>query len=174
MLSQMSAQHTPAAPTVAQFVSRLNDGIYDLYLLSLLLTADHEKADRCFMAAMEECLQREGAFMEWARVAARRAVCKHAVQIVCPIPEEGEQGTCNVSSVRPRTFRRSPFSGIFALCEFERFVFVMSVLEGEADSECAALLNCAEREVLTARLTALTRLARMESAKGVLLDDTQA
>ena len=67
MLSQESVQNTPAAATVAQFVSRLNDGIYDLYLLSLLLTADDEKADRCFMAAMEECLQSEGAFMEWAR-----------------------------------------------------------------------------------------------------------
>ena len=105
---------------------------------------------------------------------ARRAVCKHAAQVVCPIPEEGEQRTGNVSSVRPRTFRRSPLSGIFALCEFERFVFVMSVLEGEADSDCAALLNCAEQEVLTARLTALRRLARMESATGVLLDNAQA
>jgi hypothetical protein len=42
---------------------------------------------------------------------------------------------------------------------FERFVFVMSVLEGYAVRECAALLSCTDQEIITARSQVLERLA---------------
>jgi hypothetical protein len=42
---------------------------------------------------------------------------------------------------------------------FERFVFVMSVLEGYAVRECAALLSCTDQEIIAARSHVLERLA---------------
>ncbi|HET9837316.1 MAG TPA: hypothetical protein VFR84_03715, partial [Candidatus Angelobacter sp.] len=42
---------------------------------------------------------------------------------------------------------------------FERFVFVMSVLEGYAVRECAALLACTDQEIIATKSRVLARLA---------------
>ena len=47
------------------------------------------------------------------------------------------------------------FSAILALPDFERFVYVLSVLEGCSDPECGALLGTTPREIEDARLRAL-------------------
>jgi hypothetical protein len=57
----------------------------------------------------------------------------------------------------------NPFAAIVALGAFERFVFVMSVLEGHSEQECAILLRCSRRAVMIARLLALTRLANTDA-----------
>ena len=104
-----------------------------------------------------------GVFMDWARSRARRAVLKYAIQMIVPIPAHA--GT--ESLIRPRKSTilgtNNAFSDILALCEFERFVFVMSVLEGQSDQECASLLGCAPKDVLMARVLALKRLANTDS-----------
>jgi DNA-directed RNA polymerase specialized sigma24 family protein len=48
---------------------------------------------------------------------------------------------------------------VLALEDFERFVFVVSVLEGYQDRECAVLLGCAVVEVGHARVRALQQIA---------------
>jgi hypothetical protein len=40
---------------------------------------------------------------------------------------------------------------------FERFVFVMSILEGQSDEECATLLRCSRRDVMMVRVLTLQR-----------------
>ena len=40
---------------------------------------------------------------------------------------------------------------------FERFVFVMSILEEQSDDECAILLRCSRRDVMMARMLAVKR-----------------
>ena len=55
---------------------------------------------------------------------------------------------------------------------FERFVFVMSVLEGYGLRECAALLACPVQDVITAKSFALQRLAG-QSATEVLSPDRE-
>jgi len=42
---------------------------------------------------------------------------------------------------------------------FERFVFVMSVLEGYSLRECSALLACRDQDVIAAKSLVLQRLA---------------
>src|SRR5207237_9434291 len=42
---------------------------------------------------------------------------------------------------------------------FERFVFVMAVLEGYSPRECSALLGCPVQDVIEAKSLALQRLA---------------
>jgi DNA-directed RNA polymerase specialized sigma24 family protein len=51
------------------------------------------------------------------------------------------------------------FAAILALSAFERFVFVMSVLEKQSDEDCSMLLGCSRRDVMIARELALKRLA---------------
>jgi len=46
----------------------------------------------------------------------------------------------------------------------DRFVFVMSVLEGYADRECSALLGCTPAEVVEARIRALQVIRRSASS----------
>jgi DNA-directed RNA polymerase specialized sigma24 family protein len=47
---------------------------------------------------------------------------------------------------------------ILGLRPFERFVFVMSVLERYSDQDCSVLLGCARRDVVAARLRAFQQL----------------
>ncbi len=144
-------------PTVADFLRTFNEEMHSLYLLSFLLTADHDKAEQCLVAAMGECVEGSGVFMDWARSWIRAAVQKHAIQMIKPAPEHAD----NVSFI---SLKRSatppgnnPFAAILLLDAFERFVFVMSILEGQSDEECAILLSCSRRDVMMARLLALKR-----------------
>lgn len=47
------------------------------------------------------------------------------------------------------------FSAILALPDFERFVYVLSVLEGCTDQQCASLLGVSLQQIEDARLRAL-------------------
>ena len=58
----------------------------------------------------------------------------------------------------------NPFAVIVSLRAFERFVFVMSVLEGQSDEDCQRLLRCSQQEVMMAREVALRLLT--EAAPG--------
>jgi DNA-directed RNA polymerase specialized sigma24 family protein len=49
----------------------------------------------------------------------------------------------------------SRFSAILALPDFERFVYVLSVLEGCTDQQCATLLGVSPQQVEETRLHAL-------------------
>jgi DNA-directed RNA polymerase specialized sigma24 family protein len=47
------------------------------------------------------------------------------------------------------------FSAILALPDFERFVYVLSVLEGCTDQQCATLLGVSSQQIEETRLRAL-------------------
>jgi hypothetical protein len=49
----------------------------------------------------------------------------------------------------------NPFAAILLLDAFERFVFVLSILEGQSEDQCANLLGCSRRDVMLARVLAL-------------------
>ena len=55
----------------------------------------------------------------------------------------------SVASQDPR------FSAILALPDFERFVYVLSVLEGYTDQQCATLLSVSPQQIEETRLSAL-------------------
>jgi hypothetical protein len=144
-------------PTVADFLRTFNEEMHSLYLLSFLLTADHDKAEQCLVAAMGECVEGIGAYMDWARSWIRAAVLKHAIQMIKPAPERADYVSF-ISLKRLATPPgNNPFAAILLLDAFERFVFVMSILEGQSDEECAILLRCSRRDVTMARLLGLKR-----------------
>lgn len=64
----------------------------ELYLLSFLLTADRAKAERCFVAGLDETAEDNTAFREWSHTWARRTVINNALRFIAPHPDNGSQG----------------------------------------------------------------------------------
>jgi hypothetical protein len=115
-----------------------------LYLLSLLLTADSEKAERCFIENLEDSVGCTSVFKEWASSWARRAIIHNAIRLIdlrpadeISIPNPAPRGS--VANVRPE------ITAVVDLPVFERFVFVLSVFERISDQDCSLLLNCSRR-----------------------------
>jgi hypothetical protein len=159
MLQPMHFVNERATPylTVTDFFNIFNEEMHSLYLLAFLLTADHDKAEECLVSAMGECVDGVGVFTDWARSWTRGAVLKRAIQMVMPAPEHADSVSL-ISLERSDTpAENNPFAAILLLDAFERFVFVMSILEGQSDEECGALLRCSRRDVTIARVLALKR-----------------
>ena len=133
-----------------------------LYLLSLLLTGDHERAELCFVEGLENAINRNRIFKEWARSWARRVIIQNALRIISP-RQDDNVGLLNSSSTG-RDDERAPepieIAAVLRLQSFDRFVFVMSVLEDYSDQECSVLLGCTRRDVLAARTRALQQVGQ--------------
>ena len=63
--------------------------------------------------------------------------------------------------------------GVQELPLFDRFVFVMSVLERYSDHECAVLLGCSRTDILPARIRTLQQISRFEKNYPVHSGETQ-
>jgi len=126
----------------------------ELYQLSLLLTGDHEKAEQCFVSGLENSAKGNRVFKEWACSWARRAVIQCAVRVINPRPmEEGDSSSFNSGGKTP-VVEETEIAAVLELRPFERFVYVMSVLERYSDQDCSVLLGCARRDVVAARIRA--------------------
>jgi DNA-directed RNA polymerase specialized sigma24 family protein len=133
-----------------------------LYLLSFLLTADREKAEQCFVSGLEDAVEGNRVFKEWARSWARRTIIQNAVRVINPKSPEGNNrwssDSRNGNETKFPTERPTEISAVLRLQPFERFVYVMSVLEGYSDQHCSVLLGCARWEVSAARIRALQQI----------------
>jgi len=133
-----------------------------LYLLSFLLTADHEKAERCFVSGVEDAVAGNPVFKEWARSWARRVIIVNAVTAIDPrsIGENVRSSSAPVSgNGRTPLVEQVEIATVLALEPFERFVYVMTVLERYSDQDCSLLLGCARRSVVAARTRAFEQIA---------------
>jgi hypothetical protein len=157
---QMVDEAVTRYATVSDYYRIFAEEMESLYFLAFLLTADSHKAEQCFVSGLGECVDRIDVFMERARTWARRAVVKHAIRMIRPVPE-GDANGFFVSAKRPATaaITRNPFTAIVSLPVFERFVFVMSVLEGQSDEDCQDFLRCSRQEVVLAREVAFWLVA---------------
>jgi hypothetical protein len=144
-------------PTVTDFFTTFNEEMHSLYMLSFLLTADPDKAEQCLVSAMGECVEGVGVPMDWARSWTRWAVLKHAIRMIKPAPEHTDHVSFFSLKGSATRAESHPFAAILLLDTFERFVFVMSILEGQSDAECAILLRCSRRDVMMARVLAVKR-----------------
>jgi hypothetical protein len=157
---QFAYEGATSYATVTEF---LDKEMHRLYALSFLLTADHDKAEQCLVSAMAECVDGIGVFVDWACSWTRRAVIKHAIQLIMPAPEHADNPS-SISIMGPAvSAENNPFASILSLGSFERFVFVISILEGHSDEECAVLLGCSQRDVMMARVLALQRQSTTDS-----------
>jgi hypothetical protein len=129
-----------------------------LYQLSVLLTADCNKAERCFVSGLEDSLNGSRVFKEWARSWARRAIIQNAARVINPHPTEKDTTSSFNSSGRTLEAEQVEIAAILELAPFERFVFVISVLEHYSEHECSILLGCSRRDVTAARTRALQQI----------------
>lgn len=146
---------------VEDFQRIFEENMASLYRLALLLTGDHDKAEQCFVAGIEETVQAKRVFKVWAHNWAQRAIMQNAIRALKPHPEAENTSLSATDSVcKPaRTLIDSDLSHVLALDDFERFVFVMSVLERMSDLESAVLLGYSVEKVREARVQALLRIA---------------
>src|ERR1700724_3192522 len=86
------ARPTPYASS-ADFCRIFDEDMNDLYLLSFLLTADREKAEQCFVSGLEDAVEGNPVFKEWARSWARRVIIQNAVRAITPRPIKENAGS---------------------------------------------------------------------------------
>jgi hypothetical protein len=144
--------------THADFCDVFGNDANHLFLLAFLLTANHEESERCFVSTLDEAFNKQAVFKEWVRSWVTRRLIENAIEIVWHPPAKNQkrdlwraeqldiQKECEVDTVTK-------------LAPFERFVFVMSILEGYSNWECSLLLGSSMKKVAQARLRALRRLS---------------
>jgi hypothetical protein len=131
-----------------------------LYLLSLLLTADCEKAEKCFLQSLEDSAGCTSVFKEWAISWARRVIIHNAIRLIDQRPAD-EISILNPGPRGSVANVQAEIAAVVDLPTFERFVFVLSVFEHFSDQDCSLLLNCSRREVAAGRNCALQRIATL-------------
>jgi hypothetical protein len=148
--------------TCQDFLKMFDEDMQGLYQLSFLLTGDHQKGERCFVAGMEECATENRVFRESTRTWAKRVIMQNAIRELQPRPSLSHS-----FALVPPAFSHKNGSGehfgvdaVLGLADFERFVFVLCVLERNRESECALLLGCSASEVREARTRAIQELAK--------------
>ena len=135
------------------------DNLDGLYQIAFLLTGECKKAEEVLVSGLEDSLRANRVFWNWAGTWAKRAVIKRAIALVRPRstqPSFSATATLDGQKVNAGT------RAILALGDFDRFVFVISVLERITDADCAHLLGCSRLEVREARVRALEQLPEHE------------
>src|ERR1700746_3034020 len=74
--------------THEDFHSIFSEGRTKLYKLSFLLTRDPEKAERCLVTGLDDCVTGNRIFREWARSWAKRAIVQNAIRELNPRPSQ--------------------------------------------------------------------------------------
>jgi len=169
--SPISTEEAQAYATSTDFCRVFLENMDSIHLLSFLLTADQTKAEECFVSGLEDCVKGNHVFRDWARSWARRTIILNAVRMLAPgrdhdtaAPVPGDPVNCK--------FGRTPqgdaaIASILGLGDFERFVFVMSVLERYSDQDCSVLLGCSRQDVREARMRALQHVAESDRIRSV-------
>ena len=134
-----------------------------LYQLSFLLTRDREKAERCFVVGIEHLVRGNRAFNQWAHAWAKRIIIENAIREVNPRPRIAHSYSSAIVFPYGAQMSTPPgghfeLEAILALEDFERFVFVMSVLDHYSEHDCSLFLDCSVLEIREARTRALVKL----------------
>jgi hypothetical protein len=167
-MNHFSKERAALYATDSDFCRIFKEDMQSLYLLSLLLTADPEKAEQCYISGLNDCSEGNKVFKEWAKSWARRVVIKNAIRAISPAMAHQEDSEDDVptlsdqSTVLVRAELPAELSAVMELPRMERFAFVMSFCEGYSDHDCALLLGCMRADVAAARVHALQRIGRPE------------
>ena len=169
-----SKERTTTYATGSDFCRIFKEDLKSLYSLSLVLAADHETAERLFVSGLDDCSAGNPVFKEWARSWARRTIIKNAVRLIAPGPASANGvsntvGSSDTNGAWPEL--PAEISALLSLSAFERFAFILSVLEGYSDQDSALLLGCTRQALIAARVRAEQEIARSVGAEGGRLAD---
>lgn len=160
--------------TSDDFCRVFSEELYGLYQLSFLMTGDNEKAEKCFFAGLEDCYRANHVFRDWALSWAKCTISRHAIRELRPRPPRDIASWAEPvfsASATHADFQDSYFKAeaVLALEDFERFVFVISVLERYSDRDCALLLGCSLLESRRARIEASLYIVGSSSARSAMV-----
>lgn len=178
MLQQKRITRAGSFATTDDFRRIFDENMNGLYLLAFLLTADHEKAEQCFVSGLEDAVGGNPVFREWAQSWARRMIFQNAVRLIKPRP--GDTNSSLRSASPDGDYKTLPVqrhvevSTVLGLEPFERIVYVMTVLERYSDHECSLLAGCPRRDVLPARTRALKEIGRQVGMQDRQLSNASA
>lgn len=147
---QIAAENKNDYATSQHFCGLFTEDTNSLYLISFLLTADHDKAQQCFMTSLDDCV-RDGSsvFLECSHAWAQRVIVRNAIPALAPHTCSTPQEPAAFQSAGKATLARSksqdaPFASVLALGDIERFVYVLSLLEKFSEEDCAAFLGISQ------------------------------
>jgi hypothetical protein len=143
--------------TCADFCGILVKNLRPLYLLAFVLTGNHTEAEQCFVATIDDCIGAKSVFKGWENSWSKRCLIINAIRRVFSTP--GESRPAKRREAKAGSPERLAILGLIRMPPLHRFVFVMSVLERYTVHECALLLHCPVRNVLEARINALSQLS---------------
>lgn len=159
----IATETSQAYATSAEFCTAFQENMDSMHLLSFLLMADLTKAEECFVSGLENCVEGSYVFRDWARSWARRAIIQNAIRMLVPRKNQSavaDEPSDAVSYSLGRSHHVDyAIRSILRLEDFERFVFVMSVLEKCSDQDCSVLLGCSRQDIGETRMRALLHLA---------------
>jgi DNA-directed RNA polymerase specialized sigma24 family protein len=147
----------------------LDEDSIGLYRLSFLLTGNPEKAQRCFVSGCEDCVTGNPVFREWAHSWAKRTIIQNVIEELKPRPRHSNSPLSatifpNIDQISRGPDGHFEIDAVLGLEDFERFVFVISVLEHYSQHDCTLLLGCSVQQFREARTRALRRIANSGGA----------
>jgi len=155
---KITNQRPTSYATEADFCRIFRSDMNRLYLLSLLLTGNHATAEKCFVRGLEDSAKGSPVFKEWAQSWARRTIIRNAIRAIQPRPID--RHTSGRVTGGHSTGEAERIAAVMELPAFDRFVFVMAVLERYSDQECSLLLDRSRDEVIAARTRAFEQVGR--------------
>ena len=168
--SKISTQTTIPYATRADFCRVFREDMNRLYLLSSLLTGDRDLAEKCFVGGLRMSSEGNPVFKEWAQSWARRTIILNAIRMIRPRLADSGMSSESTNDAVHGVIHRPEVASIIALPPFERFAFVMSVLESYSDQECSLILGCTRREAMGGRERALRRIGKREELRGKVIN----
>ncbi|MGC1781462.1 MAG: hypothetical protein WA708_02985 [Acidobacteriaceae bacterium] len=157
--------------TGEDFCKLFMEDMEGLYLLSLFLTGNHDKAEQCFLEGLDGCTSGISVFHVWADFWARRVIVRQALRITAQhagsLRPPGVFELAGEGVVSETSLQHIAFARVLALEDFERSVFVLSILEDYSTQTCALLLAVSQKEVLEARARALQHIADFDLVRAV-------
>src|SRR5690349_16785331 len=132
--SPVRERHADPYATHEDFQTIFNDGTKELYQLALLITREAEKAEQILVNGLEDCVTGNRVFRDWARSWAKRTIIQNAIRELKPRPSQSNSsfsGAIFPDVDQPPSGAGGHFemNSVLRLEDFERFVFIMSVLE---------------------------------------------
>lgn len=134
----------------ADYCRIFEEDMHSLYLLCFMLTANHARAEQCYVESMGNVIKGSPTFKKWARSWIKRNVIQSAIRMVF-----GESTQLQGRDAWHESPLRCVIDPLTRLAPLMRFAFVMSVLERYSEHECSRLLNCTVPDVIDARSQAL-------------------
>src|SRR5690349_11124464 len=98
-----------------------------LHLLAYLLTGNHEKAEQSFVTGLEDCVDNNFVFKEWARSWAQRTIVQSAIShdVAAAQPRRLDHSAETDAKLQNAQAKHAAIATVLALGDFERFVFVL-------------------------------------------------